>query len=76
MNGEKIFRFIKANNHHTPFDVDHFSIKQVGSKFYVYAHPFENGFNKKKIGSYSDYETAKNVVNSIIDLKLPTPTDI
>ena len=64
MNGEKIFRFIKANNH--------FSIKQVGSKFYVYAHPFDKNFNKKKIGSYADYESAKAVVDSIIDLKLPT----
>lgn len=71
MNGENIFRFIKANNHHIPFDIDHFSIKQVGSKFYVYAHPFEKSFNKKKIGTYADYETAKKVVDSILDLKLP-----
>ena len=71
MNGENIFRFIKANNHRTPFDIDHFSIKQVGSKFYVYAHPFEKSFNKKKIGTYADYETAKKVVDSILDLKLP-----
>ena len=71
MNGENIFRFIKANSHHTPFDIDHFSIKQVGSKFYVYAHPFEKSFNKKKIGTYADYETAKKVVDSILDLKLP-----
>lgn len=71
MNSDNIIQFIKANNHHTPFEVDHFSIKQIGSRFYVYAHPFENGFNKKKIGTYKSYEEAKKVVDSIIDLKLP-----
>ena len=72
MNSDNILQFIKANNHHTAFDVDHFSIKQIGSRFYVYAHPFEKNFNKKKIGTYSSYEEAKKVVDSIIDLKLPT----
>lgn len=71
MISENILRVIKTNNHHTPFDIDHFSIKQVGSKFYVYAHPFESKFNKKKIGSYNSYDAAKKVVDSIIDLKLP-----
>ena len=72
MNGETILRFVKANNHHTPFDIDHFSIKQIGSKFYVYAHPFGKNFNKKKIGTYARYDAAKAVVDSLLDLKLPT----
>jgi hypothetical protein len=53
-----------------PKDIDHFSIEKVGSKFYIYAHPLESKFNRKKIGSYADYETAKKVVDSILDLKL------
>ena len=72
MNSDNILQFIKANNHHTAFDVDHFSIKQIGSKFYVYAHPFEKNFNKKKIGTYTSYDAAKAVVDSLLDLKLPT----
>lgn len=54
-----------------PKDIDHFSIEKVGSKFYIYAHPLEGRLNRKKIGTYADYETAKKVVDSIIDLKLP-----
>ena len=71
MISDSILQIIKVNNRRTPFDIDHFSIQQVGKKFYVYAHPFENGFNKKKIGTYADYESAKKAVDSIIDLKLP-----
>ena len=75
MISDSILRVVKANNHHTPFDIDHFSIKQVGSKFYVYAHPFEKSFNKKKIGTYKSYEEAKKVVDSILDMKLTTDAD-
>ncbi|MBQ7283279.1 MAG: hypothetical protein IJ339_03010 [Oscillospiraceae bacterium] len=52
-------------------DIDHFSIQQVGSKFYIYAHPLESNFNRKKIGTYPSYQAAKAVVDSILDLKLP-----
>lgn len=76
MISDSILRIIKANNHHTPFDIDHFSIQQKGSKFYLYAHPFSNGLNKKKIGTFADYESAKKAVDSILDLKLPPMTDI
>ena len=57
-------------------DIDHFSIEKVGSKYYVYAHTMPNRLNRKKIGTYADYETAKNAVDSIIDLKLPRDMDI
>ncbi|MBE6894374.1 MAG: hypothetical protein E7483_02025 [Ruminococcaceae bacterium] len=76
MNGETVIRFVKSNNHHTPFDIDHFSIQQRGSRFYLYAHPFANSFNKKKIGTFADYESAKKAVDGILDLKLPNKTDI
>ncbi len=59
-----------------PLDIDHFSIEKIGSRFYVYAHPLENNFNKKKIGTFADYESAKAAVDSILDLKLPTDTAI
>ena len=54
-----------------PLNIDHFSIEKIGSRFYLYAHPLQSGFNKKKIGTFKDYESAKAAVNSIIDLKLP-----
>jgi len=76
MISESILRIIKANNHHTPFDIDHFSIQQKGSKFYLYAHPFTNNLNKKKIGTFADYESAKKAADSILDMKLPSPADI
>ncbi|MBE6878337.1 MAG: hypothetical protein E7488_04125 [Ruminococcaceae bacterium] len=76
MISDSILRIIMANNHHTPFDIDHFSIQRRGSKFYVYAHPFENNFNKKKIGTFADYESAKAAVDSILDLKLPPDINI
>ena len=76
MISETVLRVIKANNHHTPFDIDHFSIQQRGSKFCLYAHPFANNLNKKKIGTFADYESAKKMVDSILDMKLPPITDI
>ena len=72
MISDMLFRVLKSEMKHLPKDIDHFSIEKVGSKFYVYAHPFEKSFNKKKIGTYADYETAKKVVDSILDMKLPT----
>lgn len=72
MISETVLRVIKANNHHTPFDIDHFSIEQRGSRFYLYAHPFEGNFNRKKIGTYPSYDAAKAMVDSILDMKLPT----
>ena len=54
-----------------PLNIDHFSIEKIGSRFYLYAHPLQSGFNKKKIVTFKDYESAKAAVNSIIDLKLP-----
>ena len=75
MISETVLRVIKANNH-TPFDIDHFSIQQRGSKFYLYAHPFANNLNKKKIGTFADCESAKKMVDSILDMKLPPITDI
>ena len=72
MISETVLRVIKANNHHTPFDIDHFSIEQRGSRFYLYAHPFESNFNRKKIGTYPSYDAAKAMVDSILDMKLPT----
>ena len=54
-----------------PLEIDHFSIEKVGSKFYLYAHPLESNFNRKKIGTFDSYENAKAVADSIIDLKLP-----
>ena len=56
-------------------DIDHFSIEQAGSKFYIYAHPLEGRLNRKKIGSYPSYEAAKAVVDRILDLKLPSDFD-
>jgi hypothetical protein len=72
MTADSIIRIIKVANRRTPYDIDHFSIRQIGKRFYLYAHPFENDLTKKKIGTYSSYEEAKKVVDSIIDLKLPT----
>lgn len=54
-----------------PLDIDHFSIEKIGSRFYLYAHPLQSGFNKKKIGTFPDYESAKAMVDSILDMKLP-----
>ena len=54
-----------------PLDIDHFSIENIGSKFYLYAHPNEGDFYKRKIGTFADYESAKAMADSIIDLKLP-----
>lgn len=54
-----------------PLDIDHFSIEKIGSRFYLYAHPLESKVNRKKIGTFADYESAKKAVDSILDLKLP-----
>ncbi|MEG0020569.1 MAG: hypothetical protein RSE24_06530 [Oscillospiraceae bacterium] len=50
--------------------VDHFSIKKIGSKFYLYAHSFENDGNKTTVGRYNSYEKAKQAVDNILDLRL------
>ncbi|MBQ5782309.1 MAG: hypothetical protein IIV99_02865 [Oscillospiraceae bacterium] len=70
MTADSIIHIIKVANRRTPYDIDHFSIRQIGKRFYLYAHPFENDLNKKKIGTYPDYETAKKAVDTILDLKL------
>lgn len=70
MTADSIIRIIKVANKRTPYDIDHFSIRQIGKKFYLYAHPFENDINKKKIGTFADYNSAKQAVETILDLKL------
>ncbi|MEG1800503.1 MAG: hypothetical protein RR162_08310 [Oscillospiraceae bacterium] len=50
--------------------VDHFSIEKIGSKFYLYAHSFENDGNKTTVGRYDSYEKAKLAVDTVLDLRL------
>lgn len=71
MLSEILIKIIKNENKHFSTDIDHFSISQVGKKFYLYAHPYGNSLRKQKIGTYPDYETAKANVDRILDLKLP-----
>ena len=72
MLSEVLVKIIKNENRRFSTDIDHFSISQVGRKFYVYAHPYDNNLRKKKIGTYPDYETAKANVDRILDFKLPS----
>ena len=71
MISDMLFKVLKSEIKHFPKDIDHFSIEKVGSKFYVYAHPLESKLNRKKIGTYPTYEKAKEMVDTILDLKLP-----
>lgn len=66
---EKLFNMWKSSRPQFPVDIDHFSIEQVGSKFYVYAHQKDND-NMTKIGTYKSYECAKQAINNILDLKI------
>ncbi|MEG0020007.1 MAG: hypothetical protein RR846_00570 [Oscillospiraceae bacterium] len=50
--------------------VHHFSIKQIGSKFYLYAHFTSKGGVKSTIGRYNSYTLAKKAVDNILDLRL------
>ncbi|MBQ6895788.1 MAG: hypothetical protein IJN69_01085 [Oscillospiraceae bacterium] len=70
MIGDILVKIIKPAKR-LPLDIDHFSIEKKGSRFYLYAHPLQSGFNKKKIGTFDSYQAAKSTVDSIIDLKLP-----
>lgn len=65
-----LLRAAASRTKHLSKEIDHFSIEKVGGKFYVYAHPMKNNFNRKKIGTYPDYATAKANVDRILDLKI------
>ena len=75
MISDMLFKVLKSEIKHLPKEVDHFSIEKVGSKFYVYAHPLAGNLNRKKIGTYPTYEAAKQMVDMILDLKLPAKED-
>ena len=75
MISDMLFKVLKSEVKHLPKEVDHFSIEKVGSKFYVYAHPLAGNLNRKKIGTYQTYEAAKQMVDMILDLKLPAKED-
>lgn len=49
--------------------VDHFSVENIGSGFYVYAHSGKTGTIKRKIGRYNSYEEAKKAVDTVLDLR-------
>ena len=51
MIGDILVKIIKPAKR-LPLDIDHFSIEKIGSRFYLYAHPLQSGFNKKKIGTF------------------------
>ena len=48
-------------------DVQHFSIKKVGSKFYVYA--YFNPVHRSIIGRYNSYMQARLAVKNILNIK-------
>ncbi len=60
---------LKKQQTQVPIDIENFSIKQVGSKFYVYAH-WKNTGKAIKIGTYKSYECAKQAIDNILDLKI------
>ncbi len=66
---ETLFNIWKSQNPRLAVDIDHFSIEQIGSKYYVYAHQKDTEIITK-IGTYKSYECAKKAIDNILDLKI------